>query len=512
MRRSVHWLILALVLIIVGLGVAAWKIEVFGYPLKPAKTDISWSVQARIELRPGTGPVKVSLELPSQSPGLGRLQEDFISRGFGLSVQEERWSREATWAVRRTSGRQTLYYRGIFYPDPGRRDFAPRPLYPEVPQLEEPFATALAALIDDVRRQSADISSFTSEMLARINDPSPSEEMRLFLNSPEYRGNRVRIARTLLAGARIPTEQVNGLHLVDSDRHAHPERWLAVHNDQRWMFFNPGTGQPGMAENFLIWWRGEQPAVVVEGAELVDLYWSIRRNEIGALNLAEQRAREHQTFLANFSLLNLPVQTQAVYAVLLLVPVGAFIIVLMRNVVGIRSFGTFMPVLIALAFRETGLVGGLVLFTLVVALGLIFRFYLERLRLLLVPRLTAVLTIVVLLMVGLSMLSDRLEWEVGLSVGLFPMVILAMVIERMSIVWEERGARDALVEGTGSAVIASLAFLVMSLDIVQHMVFVFPELLLTILGLTVLMGRYSGYRISELLRFRELAREIGNSR
>lgn len=512
MKRAAHWLTLALVLTFVGLGLAAWKVYVFGYPLKPAKTDQSWTVQARVELRSGPGPVKVMLKLPAQSPGLGRLQEDFISRGFGLSVQEERWSREATWAVRRTSGRQTLYYRGIFYPDPGRRDFAPRPRYPEVPQLEEPFATAMAALVDDARRHSADIASFTSEIMARINDPSPSEEMRLFLNAPEFRGSRVRIARTLLAGARIPTEQVNGLLLVDSDRHAYPERWLAVHNEQRWLFFNPATGQPGMPENLLVWWRGESPAVVVDGAELIDLYWSIRRNEIGALNLAEQRVREHQSLLANISLLNLPIQTQTVYAVLLLVPVGAFIIVLMRNVIGVRSFGTFMPVLIALAFRETGLVGGLILFTLVVSLGLLFRFYLERLRLLLVPRLTAVLTIVVLLMVGMTILSDRLEWEVGLSVGLFPMVILAMVIERMSIIWEERGPKDALIEGLGSAVVSSLAFLVMGLDIVQHIVFVFPEILLTVLGLTVLMGRYSGYRLSELIRFRELAREMDRGR
>ncbi len=139
-----------------------------------------------------------------------------------------------------------------------------------------------------------------------------------------------------------------------------------------------------------------------------------------------------------------------------------------------------------------------------IAVGLTIRFYLEKLQLLLVPRLTAVLVVVVILMVLLSMLSHRLGWDVGLSVGLFPMVILAMVIERMSIVWEERGAYDALKESAGSAVIAAMAFYVMSLPLVQHLVFVFPEILLVLLGLTIVMGRYSGYRISELFRFRKL--------
>jgi hypothetical protein len=113
---------------------------------------------------------------------------------------------------------------------------------------------------------------------------------------------------------------------------------------------------------------------------------------------------------------------------------------------------------------------------------------------------------VVLLMVAMSLFSHRLGWEVGLSVGLFPMVILAMIIERMSIVWEERGPADALKESLGSALIASMAYYVMTLPLIQHLMFVFPELSLSLLGLTILMGRYSGYRVNELIRFRALAK------
>ena len=504
MIRLPHWLILALVLIVTGAGVAWWKVESYGFPLQAEKTEDSWTVQARIRLRPEDGPVKAELQLPSQTPGLARLREDYISRGFGLDVQESRYERTATWAIRRVSGVQTLYYRAQYYQDADQRDFAPRPPFPEVPILEEPFATAMTAITDEARRQSADIASFATNVISRINSESPSEEVRLFLNATRFEGDRLGIVRTLLAGARIPTEKINGLLLVDSERQARPVRWLAVHNGQRWLFFDPSTGRQGIPDNLLVWWRGDRPAVDLDGADLVDITWSIRRNPIGSLDLAQQRAEAHGFILAGLDLDTLPVQTQSVYAALLLVPVGAFLLVFMRNVIGIRALGTFMPVLIALAFRETGLIGGLILFSLVVAVGLMFRFYLERLRLLLVPRLSAVLTIVVMLMLGMSMISHQLGWEVGLSVGLFPMVILAMVIERMSIIWEERGAHEAMIEGLGSAVIAILAFLLMGLETVQYLVFVFPELLLVVLGLTIAMGRYSGYRVSELIRFREL--------
>jgi hypothetical protein len=42
---------------------------------------------------------------------------------------------------------------------------------------------------------------------------------------------------------------------------------------------------------------------------------------------------------------------------------------------------------------------------------------------------------------------------------------------------------------------------------VAHLVFVFPELLLMVLAVTLLLGRYSGYRLFELFRFRVLARD-----
>ncbi len=169
-----------------------------------------------------------------------------------------------------------------------------------------------------------------------------------------------------------------------------------------------------------------------------------------------------------------------------------------------RRFGTFLPVLVAIAFRETTLLYGVFLFLLVVGSGLAVRMYLERLHLLLVPRLASVLIVVVLLMMAISILSYRLGIETGLSIALFPMVILTMVIERMSVVWEERGAADAMIDGAGTLFVAAIAYWVMGLPTVRHVVFVFPEVLLILLAITLLIGRYTGYRLSEIRRFRAL--------
>jgi hypothetical protein len=179
-------------------------------------------------------------------------------------------------------------------------------------------------------------------------------------------------------------------------------------------------------------------------------------------------------------------------------------VVVFRNLIGMNTFGTFMPVLIALAFRETHLAWGIVLFCLMITLGLAFRFYLDRLKLLLVPRLASVLTMVVLLMVVLSIVMHKLGLEKGLSVALFPMVILTMTIERMSIVWEEMGAGEAMRQGAGTLLVAVIAYGLFNNARVEHLVFLFPELLLPVLAVTLLLGRYTGYRLLELHRFRRL--------
>ena len=78
----------------------------------------------------------------------------------------------------------------------------------------------------------------------------------------------------------------------------------------------------------------------------------------------------------------------------------------------------------------------------------------------------------------------------------------------MSILWEEEGYKEVIKQGSGSLLVAVIAYLAMSSAIVQHITFNFLGLQLVILALVLLMGNYTGYRLSELKRFKPLAKEI----
>lgn len=505
MSKNRQWIVLSLLLLSMGGLIFAYKVFWLGFPPLPDLTSEVWTVQVRLEIRPEDGPVRASLILPSRSSGYTISKENFISRGFGLTVDEESFRRQADWAIRHMSESKTLYYRAMVMPDTRTRRFAKRPGQPQMPTLDQPYASALTDIIEEVREESADVESFAAAILSRLNSTTADENISLFLSELETPLEKARLAKTILAGAEISSLLVHGVMLQADVQRAPVHTMLAVYDGDDWLLFDPRTGHQGIPDGFMIWWRDDEIMATVSGASLQDVQISIKRRLESALDIAAQRVELENSRIGKISVLQLPVQTQTVYELLLLVPFGILVIVILRNFIGLSSFGTFAPVLIALAFRETELLKGILLFILIVSLGLFIRFYLERLRLLLVPRLAAVVTIVVLLMTTISMISYQLGIETGLSVSLFPMVIISMVIERMSVVWEERGAATSIREGLGSLLMAALAYLVISIEILAYWVSVFPEVNLVVLGIIIALGRYTGFRLTELVRFSSLS-------
>ncbi|MGD9601164.1 MAG: UUP1 family membrane protein [Gammaproteobacteria bacterium] len=492
----------------IGLTLVYLKVTRLDIPLDPSAEAKIWDVEARVAFEGRNLPAKVQLTLPDAPRGFAVLDEDYVSRGYGLVVGNgESVTRRAVWTVRRASGSQALYYHVKVYPKRGDAAPAidgPAPTFPEVPQYAEPLASAIAAVLRRAREESADVVTFTSVLLTTLNT-SDDENVKLIRKSATAE-QWPDLLTEILAGARIPSRIVYGLSLDTEfvDRQLSP--WLEVHNGEHWQGFDPDTGEEGYPQNFLIWTYANPDLVKTKGVRNVTLAFAAAQTPMTQLDVARKVESKLDTGLLALSLSDLPVSTQNVYRVLLMVPLGAFVIVLMRMVVGIPTFGTFMPILVALAFRETRLVAGVALFLIVCSAGLVIRSAVTHLRLLLLPRLTSVLVIVIGLMLAITLISSELGIEQGLSIALFPMVILTMTIERMSIVWEERGPTAAIKEFLGSLVVAIAGYFAMTEEHLVYLMFVFPELLLVVLSLCLVFGAYTGYRLSELLRFRDLAK------
>jgi hypothetical protein len=197
---------------------------------------------------------------------------------------------------------------------------------------------------------------------------------------------------------------------------------------------------------------------------------------------------------------------QGTLRILLLVPLGALVMCFLRNVIGLRTFGMFMPMLIALALTGTGLALGTAFLVMIVTFALLTRIWIQRLYLLLAARIAFILTLVVLGMIVLLMTGDRLGLPTE-GVGAFPFVIMTMIVERISVALEEEGFNNTLRRIASTLFCIYITYGVLHFSELQTRFLVFPEALLVILALLIAIGRYTGYRLTELVRFRELGGE-----
>jgi len=501
---NLHLKILIATLVALGVLITGYQIYVLDIPVTEDETDDIWSLDAKVEFRaaPGT-PIKAQFFIPPLDQEYVSLNESFISNNYGVSINNQKGNRRVTWSSRRASGTQTLYYRLVLtkrYSEEQAK--AAPPPTPQPVQLEGPEQVAADALINPIRQHSADIETFISETIRRVNDIT-DDNVKLLLAGGTSAMDKARVIDLLLSNARIPLELVHTIRLENTEAQT-PELWLRSYNGERWLYFHPETGQQGIPDNRLVWWTGSDPLLALEGGRQANVTLTVSNSEMNALRLAKLTTQNSASALLEYSLYGLPLQSQRVYQVMIMIPVGVLVILILRNLIGMQTLGTFTPVLIALAFRETELGWGIALFTLITALGLSLRSYLEHLKLQMLPRLSVVLTFVVLVIAAISLFSHKLGLEKALAVSLFPMVILTMTIERLSITWEERGGAQSLKAALGTLIAATLAHLLMTIPELTYFVFTFPAVLLILVAFMLAMGRYRGYRLTELMRFKAL--------
>jgi hypothetical protein len=499
--------LIAGLLIILGLGITAYKVLELGFPILPGESREVWTIESKASFVPADGPVDAQLLLPYAQNGWRLLEENFASSGFGFSVLElPSGERRARWTQAEVNGETTLYYKLQTYrSDRSNLPLLAAPTRVAVPRLEANQAVAVERLVSRLRAQSSDTASFVTLLIQAFNQRPQAQEVAFLLSN--YDESSLHALQQVLAWAGVAAHRVRGVRLEDGRRRQRLSPLLEVYTGERWEIFDPVSAAAGLPRDFFVWQRGEGSVLDVMGGRDSRLEFALVRNTMPARSLVgmEQRAREY--LLLDFSIYSLPVEQQGVFKGLLLIPVAALVVVFLRVIVGLRTSGTFMPILIALAFIQTTLLLGLAIFLVLVAAGLWIRSWLSHMNLLLVARISAVVIVVIGLMSALAVTSYKLGLHQVLTVTFFPTVILAWTIERMSILWEEEGPREVVIQGGGSLLVAVLAYLAMANTLVAHLTFNFPELMFSLLGLILLLGKYTGYRLTELYRFRDLGDE-----
>jgi len=264
--------------------------------------------------------------------------------------------------------------------------------------------------------------------------------------------------------------------------------------------------------------------LVPRPAELLGLWEVVRANVINGVPMVEEARKweldplvlnqavydglgwwRHKIVAAWARAVRAQVPLQALTLILAL-PVIAAIIVVVRTLIGIDTFGTFSPVIVSLAFLATGLRWGTVIFAVIVGVGAFVRVLLQRVRLQLVARLAILIAVVAAIMAGLTVIGASFGIGALMNVSIFPMVIMSNVIENFTTSQAEFGTREAVRLTVNTLGLAALCYLAIETTGLQSLLLAFPELLLGAVAVDIVLGKWRGLRLLEHWRFFDLTR------
>jgi 7 transmembrane helices usually fused to an inactive transglutaminase/Transglutaminase-like superfamily len=335
----------------------------------------------------------------------------------------------------------------------------------------------------------------------RVKEPSVSAAACLENEAGDCAA-KSRLLAALLRCRGIPARLVAGVTLTKGpEQRAH--YWVEAWLEGRWLPMCPFHHHFGrVPASYLIFGYGDH--ALVHGKHIKDLDYAFLVERLPAADAAAGASPLKRAFLA-VSLYRLPPAERRLVEVLLLLPVAAVVISLFRNVIGLMSFGAFAPALIGLAFRG-GLsdLPGVLVFVTILLIGWLMRRVLDRYHLLQVPRVAVMLTLIMALLISAVVAANRFGAPTTAYISLFPLIILTSMVERFWTIETEDGAGASFRTLFQTMVISTVIALTLSIGALSWWLFSFPETLLIIIAAQLMIGRYTGHRLTELFRFRAL--------
>ncbi|MFH0770940.1 MAG: 7TM domain-containing protein [Candidatus Peregrinibacteria bacterium] len=188
---------------------------------------------------------------------------------------------------------------------------------------------------------------------------------------------------------------------------------------------------------------------------------------------------------------------------LLILPIIATILAFLRQVIGLTTFGLFTPSIVTLSFLALGWQVGVMFLLIILFAGYTTRALVAHFRLLHVPRMAIVICAVSITL--LLLLSASAAFGVTYERDtIFILLIMSTLTESFLSLKAEEGWRSA-VAGTAQTILASLLCVaVVQWPLLQSFILAYPELILATIFVNIALGRWSGLRLVEYFRFREV--------
>jgi len=253
--------------------------------------------------------------------------------------------------------------------------------------------------------------------------------------------------------------------------------------------------------------RPESVWVILESAGAEDYLELLESREMQYVEVDSKlqlRPWNVLSFLVN-TMIDRGVPSNTIRLVLML-PVIVTVVAFMKQVVGLATLGVYTPSILALSFIALDLSYGLIILIAILTIGTLTRLFLRQYRLLYIPRMAILLTIVSLTILLLLFVGAFLDISTVVGIAVFPMLIMSTMVEKFISIQSGKGLRRALTLVGEAVLVAILCYFVAEWSWLKVVVLGHPEVILLFLLANVVMARWAGLRLMEYVRFREIIR------
>ncbi len=516
-------LFLALALLAIMAGISFYKVAKLNYTLTSIVPQISYTLDTRMRFTGFGEALRVQTFLPTNERNQTITAERIEADGLRFHREMSGDNMHGIWEKEAIHGPRHVRYNMNVIIRPLKFDIPLSLLIPEhVPSSLERYRKGT----EDIQKDHPLVVSLARNALDPKNRLRPTIEniynYVLALEGRSFKGTTDAVtaaklgaascngkSRLFVAMARnlgIPARLVGGI-ILNTGRKKTSHQWLELHIGDHWVPFDALNDH--FAEhpaNYLVLYKGDHNLFRHTRNINFDYSFSIQRrivtNHALTSFLDGQKLNLH-AFLRSFRRLNISLN---LLKIILMLPFGVVIVVVARNVVGMRTFGTFLPAIMAVAFRETGLLPGLFALCVVLLVTNLIRYPLDRIGVMHTPKLAILMIAVVVTILSLGIISQEMKLgdlaNIG-AAGMFPIALLTITSERFAISVAEEGLKKTLGTALQTFAVLSVCYVVIASLALQAMVLAFPELLLGVVALNLWLGSWTGLRVVELWRFRE---------
>lgn len=255
--------------------------------------------------------------------------------------------------------------------------------------------------------------------------------------------------------------------------------------------------------------RKEALNPLIEDADLVIFKQMIEQRDIGYLvvDATTSKVRPWNLFSALINLMLKEGIPSNVVILLLMLPVIAMIIAFLKQVIGITTFGLFGPSIVALSFLALGWKVGLLFLIFILITGYATRSLMRTFRLLYIPKVAIILTVVSISMLVLIAVSAQLGITFSRDT-VFVLLIMSTLSESFLNLKREEGWLSALIGFSETILAALLCVFIVQWPWLQSLILAYPELIFLTILFNFGLGKWTGLRLVEYFRFREVFRHL----